>query len=206
MTTVLLDNRVLEPFVADALRQYRKAWQTARDGAEQYLPRCWALLIGRVDGPVMRVERLHFAGNVRETDETVLTEFSEVIVPCFGTTYAHGRRGFWCDPRELLRLTRAAEAEGREVLGSVHMHADVHRFWPSHAAGQVLSEQPTAMDEYLFRNTGWPLNLICHLESSHDEIGHNFGAWAPPSFDDPEDRSKQLLIRYLLATFDDREV
>ncbi|MFD1048907.1 hypothetical protein ACFQ1S_26920 [Kibdelosporangium lantanae] len=126
-------------------------------------------------------------------------EFDPAVVPKLRSAYAEALA-------KVDEQVRLAEAEGREVLGSVHMHADVHRFWPSHAAGQVLSEEPTAMDEYLFRNTGWPLNLICHLESSHDEIGHNFGAWAPPDFEDPEDQSKQLLIRYLLAKFDDREV
>ncbi len=62
-----------------------------------------------------------------------------------------------------------------------------------------LSEQPTAMDEYLFRNTGWPLNLICYLESRGDEIVHTFGAWAPPPLSEPELHAATLTVRFTLA-------
>lgn len=196
----LIDQEVLAPFVDDAVAQYRRAWESAAEaadsGAEQYLPRCWALLIGRYVEGALQVDDLHFADNVRETDPVVLEEFQEVIVPSFGEGYTHKRRGFWCDPAELLRVSRRAEAEGRELLGSIHMHADMHRFWPNHARGLRLSEKPTPMDEYLFRSTGWPLNLICHLESWGGQIAHAFGAWTPAPFEEPEGRASARPVRF----------
>jgi hypothetical protein len=192
----------LAPFLSDALRQYRQAWEaatTVKNGGERYLPCCWALLLGQLNSKTIRVERLRFADNVRAHDAAVLVEFREVIVPSFGAAYTQKRRGFWCDSAQLLRITREAEAEGMEVLGSIHMHADVHRFWPDHARDQRLTERPTPMDEYLFRNTGWPLNIICHLESWDADIVHTVGAWAPPPFDRPEDVATQLTVRFDLG-------
>ncbi|MBC3840151.1 hypothetical protein GXW82_08020 [Streptacidiphilus sp. 4-A2] len=180
-TRVFMTRNVLDPFFEDAARQYRRAWAGSSTG-ERYLPRCWALLVGDWAPDSMRVTELRWAGNVRESDAVVLEEFSDVIVPCFGTPYADGRRGYWCDPRELLEITREVESKGLSVLGSVHMHADVHRFWPEHAQGQLLSECPTAMDEYLFRNGGWPLNMIGHLESVDGQITTRLGSGRrPPS-------------------------
>ncbi|MDQ2837739.1 MAG: hypothetical protein M3Y42_13055 [Actinomycetota bacterium] len=181
---VLLRDGVLDELVADAVAQYRRAWQV-RNSGERYLPRCWALLIGEYGDRTLRVTGLRWANNVRESDQSVLAEFAEVIVPCFGAGYTNGRRGFWCDPAELLRITREVEDQGLDVLGAVHMHADMHRFWPEHAGGLELSECPTAMDEYLFRNGGWPLNMICHLEAVGEDITVRLGAWSPGPFEDP---------------------
>jgi hypothetical protein len=181
--TVVFGPDVLTPVLDDAAAQYRRAWDCFRRG-DRYLPRCWALLVGQAEEALIRVQGVRWARNVRETDSTVLEEFSEVIVPCFGSGYSDGRRGYWCDPADVLRISREAEAAGMDVLGSVHMHADMHRFWPEHAAGVQLSECPTPMDEYLFRNGAWPLNLICYLEGKGEdfEIAVRLGAWAPPPF------------------------
>jgi hypothetical protein len=181
--TVVFEPDVLTPVLDDAIAQYRRAWDCFRRG-DRYLPRCWALLVGQAQEALIRVQGVRWARNVRETDSTVLEEFSEVIVPCFGSGYSDGRRGYWCDPADVLRISREAEAAGMDVLGSVHMHADMHRFWPEHAAGMLLSECPTPMDEYLFRNGAWPLNLICYLEGKDEdlEIAVCLGAWAPPPF------------------------
>ncbi|HTZ43078.1 MAG TPA: hypothetical protein VMB79_04390 [Jatrophihabitans sp.] len=186
--TVLLAPGVLDEVIADAVAQYRTAWQVRTSG-ERYLPRCWALLVGDYEANLLRVRAIRWAGNVRESDATVLEEFSEVIVPCFGSGYTNGRRGYWCDPAELLAITREVEDAGYDVLGSVHMHADMHRFWPEHAGGLELSEHPTPMDEYLFRNGGWPLNLILHLEAVGDDITMRLGAWSPPAFEDAGGRA-----------------
>jgi hypothetical protein len=181
--TVLFEPGVLAPVLDDATAQYRRAWDCFRRG-DRYLPRCWALLVGQAEEALIQVQRVCWARNVRETDSTVLEEFSEVIVPCFGSGYSDDRRGYWCDPADVLRISREAEAAGMDVLGSVHMHADMHLFWPEHAAGLLLSERPTPMDEYLFRNGAWPLNLICYLEGKDEdrEITVRLGAWAPPPF------------------------
>lgn len=190
---VVLQPGVLDPLLADALAQYHRAWDAAQNG-ERYLPRCWALLVGRMSGGLLQVESLRWAENVRESDAVVLEEFSEVIVPCFGAGYSNGRRGYWCDPAQLRKIMGEAEAEGLDVLGSVHMHADMHRFWPEHAQGLVLSECPTAMDEYLFRNGGWPLNMICHLETYDEQVTATLGAWSPAPFEDREGSCTRLEI------------
>lgn len=205
MVEVFVDQHVLDPFLADAARQYRMAWATSGgSAAEHYLPRCWALLVGEMTRNHLHVRELRWAGNVRESDPVVLTEFSEVIAPCFGSAYQDGRRGYWCDPDELLRITREVEKAGLDVLGSIHMHADIHRFWPEHAKGQQLSECPTAMDEYLFRNGGWPLNVICHLEGVGDEIVPRLGVWAPPPFEDETAPARAMPLHLTLGPVTER--
>lgn len=200
---VYIDRRALEPLLEDAAAQYRRAWAAVRAG-ERYLPRCWALLIGEWAPDTMHVRELRWAGNVREDDPVVLEEFDQVIVPCYGAAYADGRRGYWCDPRELLHITREVEEKGLAVLGSIHMHADMHRFWPEHAKGQVLSERPTPMDEYLFRNGGWPLNVICHLERADGDITTRLGAWSPPPPEQQDARLSALPIHVTLGALEGR--
>lgn len=195
---VLIGDGVLSPLLDDGVAQYRRAWDGHERG-EPYLPRCWALLLGVMDDSSLRVRQLRWASNVRETDDVVLEEFSEVIVPTFGRPYTDGRRGYWCSSAELLKISREAEAAGLDVLGSIHMHADVHRFSPGHAGGQVLSEKPTAMDEYVFRSGGWPLNMIFHLEGVGDDVALTLGAWAPAPFDDEDGRATPIDVRTSLG-------
>jgi hypothetical protein len=52
------------------------------------------------------------------------------------------------------------------------------------------------MDEYMFRNTGWPLNLICYVERRGKDIFHTFGAWAPAPYDRPDQAATALTIRF----------
>lgn len=197
---VLIAPNALSEFLENSLAEYLESLATARaENTPQHLPRAWGLLLGRFEGDAMRVVRVRFARNARETEAHVLQEFNESIVPCFGACYANKGRAFWCDSAELLRITREAEAQGLEMLGSVHMHPDWHQIGPEHERKQRLNQQPTPMDEYLFRNTGWPLNLICYLESRGDEIVHTFGAWAPPPFEKPELGATPLTIRFPLA-------
>ncbi len=174
---VLLDPAVLSDFLGDAIREYTTC-------TPELPPRSWAVLLGRVAGDALRLERVCFATNIRETDERVRQEFDSTIVPRFGACYANGRRGFWCEPRELLRITTEAEAEGLEVLGSIHLHPDWHRIGPPHERGLRVSQEPTPMDRHLFHGSGWPLNMILYLERRGDRLYHSVGAWAPP--DDPE--------------------
>ena len=200
-SVVLIDPFVVSEFLKDSVENYLESLRTAaaRD-TPQFMPRTWGLLFGRVECDAMRLESVRFAANVRETSDVALAEFDEVIVPCFGAAYANKGRGFWCDPAELLSLTREAEAEGMELLGSLHLHPDWHQIGPPHERRQRVSEQPTEMDEYLFRNTGWPVNMICYLESRGSEIVHTFAAWSPPSFDDPASRAAELPIRFRVGT------
>ncbi|MFI6620511.1 hypothetical protein [Streptomyces sp. NPDC050528] len=197
---VFISPSLLAPFFEDAARQYNMAWASARDAdKEPYLPRCWALLVGEIRQDALVVRELCWAKSVRETDADVVEEFTDVIAPCFGSAYKSGRRGYWCDPAELLRITREAAEQGMDVLGSIHMHADMHRFWPDHAKGQLLSECPTAMDTYLFRNGGWPLNIICHLEGLRGEIVPRLGAWAPPAFADEDAPAQEMAVHFTMG-------
>ncbi|HEX6682696.1 MAG TPA: hypothetical protein VF062_07875 [Candidatus Limnocylindrales bacterium] len=200
-SVALMDWWMLTDFLDETIHQYRTSLMT--HNTEQHVPRSWGLLLGEFcdDGEAMRVREVSFGTNVRETDETVLAEFDEVIIPCFGKPYANGGRGFWCSNLDVLRITREAEAKGLEVLGSIHSHPDWHRIGPEHERELRISQVPTPMDEYLFRNTGWPLNIICYLESRDNEIFHTLGAWSPPSFTDNGNGSgvQPITIRFTLA-------
>jgi hypothetical protein len=77
---VLVHQHALDPFLDAALAEYDAS-------TPERPPRCWALVLGRFVDEAMQVKKIRFAGNVRETDDTVLREFSEVIVPRFGADY-----------------------------------------------------------------------------------------------------------------------
>ena len=185
---VLLDPAVLSDFLADSVREYTTC-------TPELPPRSWAVLLGRFADDAMHVERVRFAANIRETDDRVLQEFDSTIIPRFGACYANGRRGFWCEPRELLRITTEAEAEGLEVLGSIHLHPDWHRIGPPHERGLKVSQEPTPMDRHLFHGAGWPLNMILYLERREGGLYHSLGAWAPPSDAEPDAACRALTIR-----------
>jgi proteasome lid subunit RPN8/RPN11 len=184
--TVLLDPSVLANFFGDSVREYESS-------TPELPPRCWAILLGRFVEDAMTVERVRFARNIRESDHDVLQEFHSTIIPRFGACYANGRRGFWCEPKELHRITREAEAEGLEVLGSIHLHPDWHRIGPPHERGLRVSQEPTPMDRHLFCGSGWPLNMILYLEQRAGRLHHSLGAWAPPL--EPEAPCRPLALR-----------
>ncbi|NMO18421.1 hypothetical protein HPC49_11725 [Pyxidicoccus fallax] len=191
---VLLDPAVLSDFLADAIREYSTC-------TPELPPRSWAVLLGRFTDDAMLVERVRFATNIRETDDTVLQEFDATIIPRFGACYSNGRRGFWCEPRELLRITTEAEAQGLEVLGSIHLHPDWHRIGPPHERGLRVSQEPTPMDRHLFRGSGWPLNMILYLEQREGRLYHSLGAWAsPPDAEQPDSGCRALTVRLLTRT------
>lgn len=173
---------VFAEFIEDALDQYRRGLASVTaGGTHPHLPNSFGLLGGALEGDALVVRRIAFADNVRAVDDTPVAEFRQNIVPRFGKQYDNSERGFWCDSRQLLKVTREFEAEGLEMLGSVHMHPDWHRTGPPEQRGtQRLSENPSRMDEYLFRNAGWPLNVICYLESRGCGVTHTFAAWRPP--------------------------
>lgn len=171
--TVLLDLSALAGFFGDAVREYESS-------TPELPPRCWAILLGRFVEDAMTVERVRFARNIRESDGEVLKEFQSNVIPRFGACYANGRRGFWCEPKDLLRITREAEAEGQKVLGSIHLHPDWHRIGPPDERGLRVSQEPTPMDRHVFHSSGWPLNMILYLERRRGRLYHSLGAWAPP--------------------------
>ncbi|HYO53218.1 hypothetical protein [Archangium sp.] len=187
--TVLLDMSMLADFLGDSVCEYESC-------TPELPPRCWAILLGRFVEDAMSVERVRFARNIRESDPEVLQEFQSIIIPLFGACYSNGRRGFWCEPKELLRITREAEAEGLEMLGSIHLHPDWHRIGPPHERGLRVSQEPTPMDRHLFRGSGWPLNMILYLERREGRLYHSLGAWAPPH--ESGDSCRPLAVRFIV--------
>jgi 3-hydroxyacyl-CoA dehydrogenase len=192
---VLVDPGALDGFLAAALHEYENCTPTRP-------PRCFAVLVGTVDDTVIRVRRAHFAESVRAEDPSARAEWSSAIVPCFGSAYANDHRGYWCRPADLLRISRQADSDGLDVLGSVHLHPDWHRIGPPAERGLRISGEPTPMDRYLFANTGWPVNLICYLERVPDGagiVGHTIAAWAPPPREDPTIGCTRLSLLLPLA-------
>ncbi|MEV7868416.1 hypothetical protein AB0P17_20475 [Streptomyces sp. NPDC088124] len=198
LDVVVIDTETFAPFVEDAIEQYSLGLASVKAaGPRLHRPNSFGLLGGTFEGDAMIVRQVAFATNVRAVESVPLEEFKENIVPQFGKQYDDGERGFWCDSRELLKIVREFENAGLEMLGSVHMHPDWHRIGPAHERGtENLSENPSRMDEYLFRNAGWPLNIICYLESRGGGITHTYAAWRPPAPDDPSGRVRKVTVRH----------
>ncbi|OWV11963.1 hypothetical protein B5D80_03375 [Micromonospora wenchangensis] len=167
-------------FVADAVREYRRCLDSRdADGVPHHPPRASALLFGQVDDAALTVTDIEFVPNVRGRDESVIAEFEERIAPRFGEVYRDTERGFWCADEGVLRAIKQHSVNGRELLGSVHSHPNWHEIGPPHERGQRLSEQPTGMDEYLFRQSGWPVNVIWYVRASGDRLIHRVAGWRP---------------------------
>lgn len=184
---VVVDPTVLRPFLDAAVEAYRSC-------TPEEPPGCFALLVGRMEADRMVVERAVLARNVRGSDQAAVGEYESTIVPCFGEAYDNAHRGFWCHAVDQLRVHREAEADGLEVLGSIHLHPDWHRIGPPAERGMRISQHPTAMDAYMIQQTQWPLNLICYVESSGEDCSYTIGAWAPPA--DGGNRCKELTLHW----------
>lgn len=202
---VLLNTGVLSPFLDDAEVQYRLSLSSARDSSgNQHFPRSFALLVGRESDSELRVTRLAFSPNIRAEGGVARREFDEVIVPRFGRVYENQGRGYWCDGRTLLRVYAEAEAQGLALLGSIHLHPDWHRIGPQHERWMRMSEHPTPTDEHLFRNTGWPLNIICYAQRLDGRLAYTLAAWAPPDRVGPAAPCRELQIMPGAAAADGR--
>ncbi|MFJ9807702.1 hypothetical protein ACIRTB_05690 [Streptomyces sp. NPDC101158] len=191
---VVIDRALLGPFLAAARQEYR-------DCTPEDPPGCFAVLVGALDADAAEVLRIEHAENVRAVDDTAEAEFAASIVPCFGAAYANRRRGFWCSSRDLLRIHRSADRDGLEVLGSIHLHPDWHHIGPPAERGLRISQRPTPMDRYMFAHTGYPVNMICYLEtpdpaSPPATAPTDFlAAWAPPPHPDAAECA-ELTIKY----------
>ncbi|MFJ8208696.1 hypothetical protein [Streptomyces sp. NPDC096033] len=173
-TAVVMSHRLLEPFLEAARSAYEECTPSEP-------PSCFAVLVGSVQGESAMVRRVELARSVRSTDEVAAAEFRETIVPLFGAAYENIHRGFWCDSKDLLRIQRSAEADGWDIIGSVHLHPDWHRIGPPAERGLRISERPTPMDCYMFGSTGWPVNMICYLKRGGGRLQHRLGAWGLPA-------------------------
>jgi hypothetical protein len=195
---VLVDDEIFEEFLDHSLDEYcqGRASVHSPDGT-LHRPNSFGLLGGIMEGDALLVKQFAFATNVRAVDPVPLQEFKDNIVPQFGKQYDDGERGFWCDSRDVLKVMRQFDEAGLELIGSIHMHPDWHRIGPAHERGiQGLSENPSRMDEYLFRNAGWPLNIICYLETRDEGITHTYAAWRPPRFDDVSGNAQKMTMRF----------
>ncbi|WP_327279558.1 hypothetical protein [Streptomyces sp. NBC_01205] len=179
----------------DALKSFITAAQDEYEACNpQDPPSCFALLLGVISDGVANISSVEFATNVRATDPIALEEFANSIEPCFGSAYRNLRRGFWCSPKDLLRIHRQADHDGVEVLGSIHLHPDWHRIGPPEERGLRISEEPTPMDRYMFDSSQYPVNMICYLESDGGTVSAALGAWAPPAT--TEAPCRRLTLRF----------
>ncbi|MER6399901.1 hypothetical protein ABT263_28245 [Kitasatospora sp. NPDC001603] len=191
--TVLLRDQALRDFLTAAVETYQLITPSTP------LP-CFALLLGSAHGTTYAVERIAFGRNARAEDPAARVEFAASIIPRFGTAYENEARGWWVNSRDLLRISREAEADGLELLGSIHLHPDWHRIGPPSERQLVLSDRPTPMDHHTFGHTSWPVNLICYLERRGDATYHSLAAWAPPN--EPDGPDNQCSRIPLLVTAD----
>jgi hypothetical protein len=128
----------------------------------------------------MHVRELALGANARTTDRAAIEEFETTIVPRFGSAYENTDRGYWLDPADLLRIGKDADRSGMDILGSIHMHPDWHRITREQAERAcALSSRPTPMDEHVFAEAGWPVNIICYLERVNGLTSYNIEAWDP---------------------------
>jgi hypothetical protein len=166
-------------FSRDAVRRFLDAASVEYASITADEPRpCFAVLLGTRADNAFLVEEVAFGENARNTHPSAHEEFATTIVPRFGSAYENPVRAWWLDPLDLLRITRGAGQRGLDVLGSVHLHPDWHRLGPESERGRPLSDRPTPMDEHMFRNCGWPVNVVCYLERQHGGFYYSLAAWA----------------------------
>lgn len=195
----------LEParrFVENAVQEYQQCLESRdADGVPHHPPRASALLFGRSDGAEITIIDIEFVPNVRGSDESVMAEFEGKIAPRFGDVYRNAGRGFWCDDKGVLRAIKQQSANGLELMGSVHSHPNWHEIGPPHERYQQLSENPTRMDEFLFRQSCWPVNVIWYIRASGDVLIHRVAGWRPG----PQ-QCEPLRIRIPSAIYDEINV
>ena len=173
----------LEParrFVDNAVQEYQLCLDSRdADGVPSHLPRASGLLFGRWNGTEITISDIEFVPNVRGSDKSVIAEFESTIAPRFGDVYRNPGRGFWCDEKDVLRVIKEKSAHGLELMGSVHSHPNWHEIGPPHERVQQLSENPTRMDEYLFGQSSWPVNVIWYIRAVDDGLEHRVAGWRP---------------------------
>nr|ATE50864.1 JAMM metalloprotease [Actinoplanes tsinanensis]AVL27078.1 metal-dependent protease [Actinoplanes tsinanensis] len=178
--TVRFEIEPVRRFLSSALGEYQKCLDSRdADGVPSHLPRASGLLFGQVGGAEIVISDVEFVPNVRDSDESVMAEFEATIAPQFGDVYKNPGRGFWSDEQGVLQAIRQQSANGLELLGSIHSHPNWHEIGPPHERRQRLSEHPTQMDEYLFRQSCWPVNVIWYVHESSGGIAHRVAAWRP---------------------------
>ncbi|WP_053657478.1 hypothetical protein [Streptomyces sp. MMG1121] len=178
--TVRFEPEPARRFMNNAVREAQKCLDSRdADGVPSHLPRASGLLFGRSDATEITISHIEFVPNVRDRDESVIAEFEGTIAPQFGEVYRNPGRGFWSDEKGVLRAVMEQSANGLELMGSIHSHPNWHEIGPPHERFQELSEHPTRMDEYLFRQSCWPVNVIWYVRSTGDGMAHRVAGWRP---------------------------
>src|ERR1700676_507309 len=173
----------LEParrFIGNALQEAQKCLDSRNaDGVPSHLPRASGLLFGQSDGTEITISDIEFVSNVRDSDESVMAEFEGIIAPQFGDVYRNPGRGFWSDEKSVLQAIKKQSANGLELRGSIHSHPNWHEIGPPQERHQKLSQNPTRMDEYLFRQSYWPVNVILYVRASDGGLAYRVAGWRP---------------------------
>lgn len=165
-------------FITNAVREYDRCLDSRdADGVPSHLPRASGLLFGVVDSAEIVIREVEFVANVRDRDEGVIAEFETNIAARFGDVYRNPGRGFWCDESSVLRAVQRHSTDGLDLLGSVHSHPNWHEIGPPWERSQKLSENPTQMDDYLFRQSGWPVNIIWYVHTCDGTVAHRVAGW-----------------------------
>jgi hypothetical protein len=179
-STVRFELDPAQRFIDTAIREYETCLASRDpDGVPKHLPRASALLFGMLDDTEIVISDVEFVPNIRDRDEDVIAEFETVIAPRFGEAYRNPGRGFWCDESDVLQIVKRRAADGFDLLGSVHSHPNWQEIGPPHERRQQLSENPTQMDDYLFRQSGWPVNVIWYVHTDGGAIVHRVAGWRP---------------------------
>lgn len=146
---------------------------------KQHAPRQWGILAGKLGTSILVVEAVYYASNVRDVDADVITEYHDQRAPKFGGVYKDHRRGYQSDARDLLTVIHKAEAVHQEILGSIHMHADLHNTDRPDDLSPVISQSASPIDHNLFQASGWPLNMILYVERHERALHWAVTAWVP---------------------------
>jgi len=167
-------------FINNVVQEYQQCLDSRDiDGVPSHLPRASGLLFGESDGAEITIRHIEFVPNVRDRDESIISEFESSIAPKFGDVYKNPKRGFWSDDKAVLEAVKQQSANGLDLMGSIHSHPNWHEIGPPHERSQKLSENPTRMDEYLFRQSCWPVNVICYVYECGGEAAHRLAGWRP---------------------------
>ncbi|MFE0102590.1 hypothetical protein [Streptomyces sp. NPDC059009] len=189
-------------FLNNAAEEYQKCLDSRdAEGIPSHLPRASGLLFGQVTGAEIIISDIEFVLNIRGDDEDVMDEFETIIAPQFGEVYRNPGRGFWCDEEGVFAAIRRQAANGLELMGSIHSHPDWHEIGPPHERTQELSELPTRMDEYLFRQSCWPVNVIWYVHTRDGVVAHRVAAWRPGP-----DQSDRLDLRIPAEIHEESEI
>lgn len=173
----------LEPtrrFLNRAVQEHQKCLDSRNaDGAPSHVPSVTGLLFGQSDDAEITIHEIEFVANIRGTDASVIAEFERSIVPQCGEQYRNRERGFWSDDKAVFEAVKRQAANGLKLMGSIHSHPNWHEIGPPHERFQQLSEKPTKMDEYLFRQSCWPVNVIWYVRAFSGGMTHRVAGWRP---------------------------